>query len=74
MGQEIFDIVRQTSMHGDIEDLVHCQAGILATICPAGTPTRDCWLWSWRLAQDAAIDQRVRSHLRQLRGAIPAVS
>lgn len=58
LGQEIFDILKQAIMHGDIEDLVCCQASLLTMICPAGTPTPDCWLWSWRLAYNAVWEHR----------------
>jgi hypothetical protein len=72
LGQEIFDIMMGATLHGDIANLVHCQARILASICPSGAPTRESWLWSWRLANNAATSHRWLTQVRPVHGTAAA--
>jgi hypothetical protein len=72
LGQEIFDIMTQAGIRGDLDNLVRCQASFLTTLCPAGTPTRDCWLWSWRLAYSTITDMNSVTHRRRAQGVATA--
>jgi hypothetical protein len=72
LNQEIFFHITQAFLHDSVDELVWSQSRILAKICPTGVPTREQWLWSWRLSNHIVNDHRRPEPVMQVFGVTVA--